>query len=190
MKQQTKKRMITGTVIIIWLLGCYFIGQALHPRENTISAAVESDMSSAENNIEETTEQEVTPDEEKAGATENVTVTFINAQQVGTEEIPWGLSAGIISLEDGSEAWLLTPGTILCCESPDRIRLEYRIHPWMKDISNGAMMEVSSETDQKTFDIGITPQEIVVGPGQVRLELLHTDNDNGDWVIIQQIKDD
>ena len=185
MKQKTKKHLIGGAIIIVWLLGCYFIGQATHPKENTAISTVSTDPAPEKADSGETVAAETLEDEKKDDITGEVTVRFFNVKQLSTDEIPWGINAGIISLENGSEAWLLTPGTSLSFESANGAVLECRIHPWMSDVSDGATLVVSSETDSETIEIGSAPQEISTGPGTVGLELLNTEKNDGDWVIIQ-----
>ncbi len=181
MKQKTKKRLITCTLIVVWLCGCYFIGQKTHPQaKESIAEEAEpvSRETSVEQNIAETKEGE---------AQTVIPVTFINNESVSTQEIPWGFTAGTIMLEDGSEAWLLTPGTGLRFESTNETLLRYCIHPWMKDTSNGASLQITYGENNEILTVSLDWLEynIPATAGTVHIDVLSTDNNDGDWVAIQ-----
>ncbi len=186
MKQKTKKRLITGIIILIWLLGCYFIGQVTHPQAKTFYENVSSNSTSTEDYNEGTAEQELQNEEGNGSVPEETDVTFFDVQQLSTDDIPWGFNAGIIILEDGSEAWLLTPGASLTFNSIGDTILEYQIHPWMKEVSDGATLILSTETDQKVLDVTGDSQEFCTGVGYIKLELINSEKNDGDWVIIRQ----
>ncbi|QUC66666.1 hypothetical protein [Aristaeella hokkaidonensis] len=168
MKQKTKKRLITYTLVVVWLVGCYFIGQSIHSNSAT-NDSKGTESASVETGIKESA------------------ISIINAQQISTDEIPWGFTAGVISEEDGSNAWLLTPGTGLQVEITEDVIVRYEIHPWMKDTSDGASLRIEynetnetlkAEQDWKNYSV---PQSAHT----VRIEVMSTDNDDGDWVIIR-----
>ena len=173
MKQKTKKRLITYTLVVVWLVGCYFIGQSIHSdsitTDVTINVSEEAEPVSVETGIKE------------------ADVSVINAREVSTDENPWGVTAGMISMEDGTEAWLLTPETGIQMEITEDIIIRYKIHPWMKDTSDGASLQIeyneinetlTAEQDWKDYPV---PQSVHT----VRVEVLTTDNNDGDWVIIR-----
>ena len=172
--------MITYTLIIVWLGGCYFIGQKTHPKTTeTVAEVTEPAVTEAK------TEQDITKAKDE---THNaIPVTFINHQNVSTEEIPWGFTAGVITLEDGTEAWLLTPGTGLQIEPSDGITLRYSIHPWMKEISDGSSLQISYGENNEALTVHQSWQEYSLpkDAGPISINVLSTENDNGDWVIIQ-----
>ena len=182
MKQKTKKRLITYALIIVWLGGCYFIGQKTHPKTTeNIAEDTESVLTEAN------TEQDITEAKEETHSV--IPVTFINHQNVSTEEIPWGFTAGTITLEDESEAWLLTPETGLQFESTDGITLRYSIHPWMKDTSDGASLQIAYGENNEVLAVNQDWAEynIPAAAGTVRIDVLSTDNNDGDWVAIQTV---
>lgn len=186
MKQKTRKHLITGIIVLIWLLGCYFIGQVMHPQDKTVSETMLTNVSSTEKCSEETVAQKTQGEEENDNVAESTTVTFFDVQQLSKDEIPWGFSAGTIIMEDGSEAWLLTPGTSLTFNSIGNTLLEYQIHPWMKGISDGATLIIYAGADQKILEVTSNPDEFSIGMGIVKLELINSEKNEGDWVIIQQ----
>lgn len=168
MKQKTKKRLITYTLVVVWLVGCYFIGQSIRPDSTTNASEGAEPVSAETGEIE-------------------ANVSVINAREVSTDEIPWGVTAGMISMEDGTEAWLLTPETGIQMEITEDIIIRYKIHPWMKDTSDGASLQIeyneinetlTAEQDWKDYPV---PQSVHT----VRVEVLTTDNNDGDWVIIR-----
>ena len=170
MKQKNRKRLITYSLIAAWLVGCYLIGQKTHPQTPTGS----------------TEEAEMNINIAEADPTA-ISVAFINAQTVSADEIPWKCTAGIISLEDGSEAWLLTPGTGLQFETSEGMTVHSCIHPWMKETSDGAILRITYGESSEVLSIDKEWREIHVpkGVGPVRLDVLFSDNNDGDWVIIQ-----
>lgn len=180
MKQKTKKRLITYTLVIVWLVGCYFIGQGVHP-DSATDVSEEAESVSVENGAKE---------EESVSAETGVKeadVSIINAREVSSEEIPWGFTAGPISMEDGSDAWLLTPGTGLQMEITEDVIIRYEIHPWMKDTSDGASLRIEyGETDETlTAEQDWKNYSVPQNAHNVRIEVISTDNDDGDWVIIR-----
>ena len=181
MKQKTKKRLITFAIIALWLIGCYFIGQSNHSQ-------TKDDNVQKEVAISEETDIDVPAEEVVEESRQTVFVSFDNAQQISTDQIPWGFTAGVITLEDESEAWLLTPGTAL---KTDKAAFRYCIHPWMKDTSDGAMLIIENGEDNETLSVNnqwqtFTPEEKT---GIMRIEVPDTVNNDGDWVIIQVISD-
>jgi len=184
MKQKTKKRIITYALIVVWLVGCYFIGRKSHPQvtENTSAEA-----SVAETQTNPETKEYIS--EEIVETKPEASVTFINMQEVSTDEIPWGFTAGIISLDDGSEAWLLTPETGIQYESTGETTLRCCIHPWMKDLSDGASLQITYNDNSELLAVGQgwTECHIPTNAGLFQINVLSTDNNNGDWVIIQSV---
>ena len=180
MKQKTKKRLITYALIILWLGGCYFIGQKTHPQV-TESIAEETEPVSTQVSAEQT------ETEAKEEAHTAFPVAFINSESVSTEEIPWGFTAGTILRGDETEAWLLTPGTGIQFESTDGITLRYSIHPWMKDTSDGASLQIAYGNINETLTVNQDWLEynIPATTGTVRIDALSTDNNDGDWIAIQ-----
>ena len=182
MGQKGKKRWVTYLLVIVWLVGCYIIGQVTHPQATELPA---EDTVSA--SVAETDQSESGGTERDSAETGGISVSFINHQEISTDEIPWGFTAGVILLEDESEAWLLTPGTGLQTELPEDAALRCRIHPWMKDVSDGAILQITGGEQSETLTVGHEWSAISFSPDHpaVRIEALLTENPDGDWVIIQ-----
>ena len=168
MKQKTKRRLITYTLVVVWLVGCYFIGQGIRSDSTTNASEGAEPVSAETGEIE-------------------ANVSVINAREVSTDEIPWGVTAGKISMEDGTEAWLLTPETGLQMEITEDVIIRYKIHPWMKDTSDGASLRVEYDETDETLTVEQDWKDYPVSQGvhNLRVEVLPTDNNDGDWVIIR-----
>ncbi len=188
MKQKTKKRLITYTLVAAWLVGCYFVGQKTHPQ--TMEPVTEEPITEEPVTEETVTEGTVTEETNSIvpeTGSNGVSVSFFNEEEISTDEIPWGFTAGTISLEDGTDAWLLTPGTSLQMTLSEDIALQYKIHPWMKEISDGAALQITYGENNETLMADqewrnhLFSQDI----HSVTIEVPFSDNADGDWVIIQ-----
>lgn len=120
-------------------------------------------------------------------------VTFFENMEVSTDQIPWGITAGEIVLENGQTALLLTPGTSFQLQLPaeQSLSLEYCIHPWVSGVSNGVIARVCAKDQNNeniiTCELGITEevQHFVPPENSMALyvEVLHEDDESGDWAI-------
>lgn len=118
-----------------------------------------------------------------------------------TEDNPWGVTAGVIQMEETGEAIFLTPRTN-CLIQPvedQELRLEVGLHPSVRDVSDGANLIISTigETDEiiEEMYIAVPPTAqwmqytIHVAEKAVCIKLLCENGDNnddsGDWVIVR-----
>lgn len=164
---KSKKRLITLLVIVVWLVGCYVVGRILNPPETAEVVVVEV----------------VGP------------VSFENSRTVSTEEIPWGFTAGEMETEEGTKAWLLTPGTGVRVTEAENFgrELEIGIHPWMQNVSDGTVLRITA-TDkdgavilEEEISLGLKGLTRTVPENAAAWEILNlnSDREEGDWVLIR-----
>lgn len=122
-----------------------------------------------------------------------------------TEDNPWGFTAGIIDMESIGDCVLLTPNTSLVLEnisSKEVIFIELTIHPWVKELSDGAGILVRFKDIEENVigedDIHIGNEESWITleynmeqfPNINSIELLCNngllDDDTADWVVIKE----
>ena len=126
--------------------------------------------------------------EEEQGSIEGCVATFHNASEVDTSELPWGFTAGRIDLDDGTDVWLLTPGTSMTLEGASKIWLEYCIHPLAADASDGALLEVVSG-DQKELlavDDKWHAYQVDEEKETVEVSAVSQTNPDNDWIVIRR----
>ena len=72
-------------------------------------------------------------------------------------------------------------------EITEDVIIRYEIHPWMKDTSDGASLRIEyNETDETlTAEQDWKNYSVPQSAHNVRIEVISTDNDDGDWVIIR-----
>ena len=152
----------------VWLIACYVIGQ-------TINAPAKAT---------DTFQQTV---QESEAVRPPYTVTFQNAKEVSKDEIPWGFTAGEITLEDDTTAWLLTPGSSLILEGEGPFSFQYAIHPWMQEISDGAVLTIKSGEAETELPASLEWHEYNSDEGITQLEIsVSQENDvRGDWIILK-----
>lgn len=150
-----------------------------------------------------------TPQETAAPAKEEQTTDFSLQSAVfkgndKTDNNPWGFLAGMIESEDYGLCVFLTPNTSAAFAAPvsSKIVLEYRIHPWISDLSDGAGLliwivdaednilseneiSVDPASEWQTLTVDLSSHENAAG-----FKLLcnngANDNDDGDWVIVRE----
>ena len=171
MKPSAKKK-LTGLVIpIVWLVACYFIGQHVNMPGRSVPVGAEPSVA------------EVTAVPPDTVASHGYTVTFHDVQAVDTDQIPWGFTAGEIELEDGTSALLLTPGTYVTLKGATEI--EYSIHPWMAQISDGALLLISDSVDERQLEVTAGWNRVALSGGACTVSLVATENQDGDWIILK-----
>lgn len=171
MKLSTKKKIIGFVTPVVWLAVCYFIGQHVTlPGRSVPLGAVQV--------------------EAVAVKVPELRVAFHGAREVDKDEIPWGISAGEIELEDGTAAWLLTPDTSMTVEGAGK--LTYSIHPWMAQISDGARLLVRDDVGEQSWTLDVTAEWncLTLVGGTYDISLAKTANEDGDWVILKAITAD
>ena len=167
MQAKHKNIMIKAAIVFAWFLGCYLIGQTINAPEQRI----------------ETSQQEKQLEMESQPCA--YTVVIQNAKEVSKEEIPWGITAGEITMEDDTNVWLLTPGTGAIVEAEKSIILQYTIHPWMHNISDGAVITVKENGKEFMLPVDAEWHEYTTEEESQRIEVsVSEENDlSGDWVI-------
>lgn len=166
--------------IVVWLVGCYVIGQTLH----------KNDVAQVQPQGEET-------QTEASGIEE---VTFDNVRD--TEDNPWGYTAGKIILEDETEAIFLTPGTSVFFDGSipeEGLKLGVSVHPWVADSSDGLGIMIDyyngdnrlNNTDyfvESKGELGITLNKADY-PDVTRIVITcnagKNGNDDCDWAVIK-----
>jgi hypothetical protein len=171
MRPSTKKKIIGVVIPVVWLAACYFIGQHVNlPGRSVPLGAVQAEAAA-----------------EKAPEWR---VAFHGAQEVDKGEIPWGITAGEIEMEDGTAVWLLTPDTSMTIEGAGR--LAYSIHPWMAQTSDGARLLVGDDIGEQAWTLDVTGEwnHLTLVDGTYDISLAKAANKDGDWVILKAVAAD
>ncbi len=123
--------------------------------------------------------------------------------RVDSTDYPYGYNVGLIEDEEVQKAVLITPGTSIKVNGKvledTTLMLNYEIHPWVADGSDGALLNIVLETNGKTqefvYDVGNEIQTQTISLKQykdqtVQVEAFVTNqegnNENCDWVILKQ----
>jgi len=181
--------------ITVYLVGCWYIGQRLHPD----TEGVEQGQSV------QAEQQEMPASADDTAADENrIDLDKVEYEgSVATEDNPWGITAGTIDLEDRGKSIFLTPNTAVVLDNvgqTEELSFSYEIHPWMKENSDGAGLviwlmaaegsiikeeeiTVNASDDIKEFKLDLTQYE-----DATRIKMLCNNgfnhNDSGDWVVL------
>ena len=177
----------------IFLLACWWIGRVLHPgnAESTVHEA-----ESVEGTGEHSTD---------AWHWDGNNISFENSKD--TNDNPWGYTAGMIDTDDDGKCIFMTPSTAVILDGISKeifekgLSLQFQIHPWVADGSDGAGVSVLFVSDEGKI---IEHEEVVVdnkGGWQKHVFKLSVDEEvskiklicnsgNGqdeaaDWVIIK-----
>lgn len=171
---------------VVWLGGCYLIGQYRYPDKG-----------------EQLVQTEQPQDED---GNQSVWSTF-DLEFEGNEKTsdnPWGYTAGIIDTDFAGECILLNPNTSVTfniSEDLDSFNLAFEIHPWVAESSDGAginiwFMDSNDDilrkesflvSDEDTWnDISYTMQDL---NGAKKIKILcnngEKDDDSADWLILK-----
>jgi len=193
--------------IVCFLLLGYVIGQW----RNSINA--EKELGTEVSNVSEVVSQKdtsVTPSENDQNGSDAVSgeeweglhLSFENISE--TADNPWGITSGLIDVDDVGKCILLTPNTSFTIKdltSESLISLEAEIHPWVADSSDGAgidvwIMDENGEIlkkDKISIVSGATWASIQYSIGDVadatQIKFLcnngNADDDSCDWVILR-----
>ncbi len=181
-----KKSVKLVSAAVLSMVLCWFVGQQLK-------------------GLNEPMQQSVQETESETQKEENASFGTLEFEGVrDTEDNPWQQTAGLFEMEEMGECIFLTPNTavtILETGSRQNITLQYSIHPWMRENSDGAglLVWVLDEEDnilyQEEWNVSSTEgwQEQTLSLGdyanscKVKISCNNGsgDNDNGDWVIIK-----
>lgn len=122
-----------------------------------------------------------------------------------TSDNPWNFNAGIIDMDGEGKCILLTPNTAVIISVDgvmDKLNFGYEIHPWVKELSDGAELliqlldkdgniiydekvMVDSHSEKKSYELSINEYgkvqkiKIVCNNG-------NQNDDNGDWVVLSK----
>lgn len=129
-------------------------------------------------------------------------IAFENAAATGDN--PWGFTAGLIDADDGSQHLFLTPNTAVTIYDllgDDQLALQFRVHPWVAEYSDGAGVLVWFQDDEEriveedsvSVDNSDNWTEYLVDLSMLaevtRVKLLCNngvnDDDSGDWVVVR-----
>lgn len=182
MKSSTKKKIIGIVIPLVWLAACYFIGQHVNLPGRSVPLGAVQDL-------EAPTEEAPTED----APTEEVPqwrAVFHDAKEVDKNEIPWGITAGEIEMEDGTAVWLLTPDTSMTIEGAGE--LAYSIHPWMAQVSDGARLLVQDDVGDQSQTLDVTAEwnRLTLIEGIYDISFEQTENEDGDWIIMKTVTAD
>nr|WP_318702811.1 cellulase family glycosylhydrolase [uncultured Acetatifactor sp.] len=185
-----KKSVKLVSAAVLSMVLCWFVGQQLKGLNEPMQQSVQE------------TESEMPKEENDSFGI----LEFEGAQD--TEDNPWQQTAGLFEMEEMGECIFLTPNTavtILETGSRQNITLQYSIHPWMRENSDGAglLVWVLDEEDnilyQEEWSVSSTEdwQEQTLSLGdyanscKVKISCNNGsgDNDNGDWVVIRCVNE-
>lgn len=195
--EKNRKKIVLLLAIVLSLSGCWFIGQQIHG------------TSDEEENLTDTKDYLVSDESTEVIVTENLldwdTVTYEG--NASTDDNPWNVTAGTIELEDRGASAFLTPNTSVIftiSKQVDVFSFCYEIHPWVKENSDGADLEillldeaenvlykedifVNASDELETFQVDLDEYKDVE-----RIKVLcHSgtnNNENGDWVILSEVQ--
>lgn len=188
------------TVVIIGvclsLIGAWGIGQGLKlHRQEEQEIPETQEINSKE--IEEVSTSSIV---ENDNVLSSNGVVFEGAQN--TSDNPWNTTAGWIKIEE-EDCILLTPNTAVTFEITESktLSFDYMIHPWVKDVSDGAgilvwLMDyedtilheeeilVNNEAEWKKLQLSLNQYDSV---HKIKVHCNNGENgdDSGDWVVIR-----
>lgn len=118
-----------------------------------------------------------------------------------SDDYPYGYNAGYIEDDEVGKAILLTPGTEIEMDVSQmagyEMTIQYFIHPWVADHSDGAILNVEFRDDKGAVSVAAYPvdgeerkQEIPISGNRVKLFVTNEEKmeEACDWVIIDQLK--
>lgn len=189
----------------VWLSACYGIGQ--YRTQTTVDTQTEAVVAESEAAAEETTANEgdtTNTDNTSDAVVPSIWDTAIFEGAVETTDNPFGLTAGIIEMDDIGACAMLTPNTsVMIADLGDQetVTLSAEVHPWVSDASDGVGLKIwildSEENllnesrifvpaDNNWLDCTVDLTEY---PDAAAIKLLcdngdHND-DAGDWLVLR-----
>lgn len=182
-----KNRLVCLFAVIIWLSVCWGIGQNIN-KPKAVNTNIKKVGTDSESN-------------QTGSAFVWGNITFDGKKE--TKDTPWDTTAGIFEMEGEGECILLlanTTAVIDCDMSYSKFLFEYRIHPWMEEVSDGLYMTisvfqnddlidekeiyVSSEDNWKSQVIDVSTYENIT---EVAIKCWSgiDGSEDGDWLIIR-----
>ena len=195
----------------IFIVGFLLLGYVIGQWRNSIKA--EKELGTEVSNVSEVVSQKdtsITPSEDDQNSSdvvsgkewEGLQLSFENSSE--TTDNPWGITSGLIDVDDVGNCILLTPNTSFTIKdltSESVISLEAEIHPWVAESSDGVgidvwIMDENGEilkTDEISIDSGATWSSVKYSIGDVanatQIRFLcnngKADDDSCDWVIFK-----
>lgn len=133
-------------IALVWLGGCYLIGQYRYPDKGgqivqTELAREEIDSTDQNQSEQELNEQDqpIQQENEKQLSWSEFDLVFEGNEQ--PTDNPWGYAAGVIDTDFAGECILLNPNTAVTVTLPENLsslKLSFVIHPWVVESSDGA----------------------------------------------------
>lgn len=174
------QKLCVAALLILILVVAYLIGQFIVlPRTNQKNIADEN---------REYTEV----------ALQKTELEWINQEK--TEDNPWGFNAGIIDTEEDKRAIFLTPNTgveIKIYVQEDTLDLDYYVHPWVSEVSDGLEMSVKINGEEQFYTIADDQvsevQKLVIDVTEyinteIVIEIKNVNREDadlsGDWLIV------
>lgn len=195
MKYLKKYRAIL--VALLWLIGCWAIGRALHPNNSDVGELQTAPTAETEASATE-------PDAAAAQLRVWQNITVDGAQN--TTGNPWNTTAGVIEVEGEGKCILLMPNTSITVENlsgTKKFAFRYRIFSGVSFVSTGAglLLWIQDEQDKilseqtiavnssdgwvsDILDLSQTPKAAKV---TVHCNNGDGDDDSGDWVLLQKM---
>lgn len=196
MKKSTKILLIAA----VYLGACYGIGQYRNSlkQEPVVLAGKESSAEQAA----KTTETGI---QDSALVEEGIWSDAVFEGVKETTDTPWNFNAGIFTMDDVGSCVLLTPNTSVSLNIPqdaDSLSICYEIHPWMKEISDGAGMVIwimdknDNILSESTVSVNAGDERQVCKLDLSELKDAYSikilcnngnnNDDSGDWVVIRE----
>lgn len=196
-----KKRITILGVIILWLGGCWFIGQQRSTKG--LSEKTQESISFENNEDLEGTKQENSANGQPT-ETMNLSDNIIFEGKKETADNPWNMTAGKFEMEEEGTCILLTPNTAVLFDeinNADTFSFSCEIHPWVRESSDGAgiliwvmdsedtilyqeEIAVSAEEEWKEVELDISQYD-----GAEKIKMLCNNggngDDSGDWVVVK-----
>lgn len=127
---------------------------------------------------------------------------YVNGR-VESTDYPYGYNVGLIEDEEVQKAILITPGTSIKVDGKvledTTLMVNYEIHPWVADGSDGALLNIVLDSNGKTqefiYDVGSEIQNQTISLKQYKDQTIQVEafvtnqegnNENCDWVILKQ----
>lgn len=183
-------------IALVWLGGCYLIGQYRYPDKGRQFIHTEP----VQDQVEHIQDQPIQQENEKQLTWSEFDLVFEGNEQ--PTDNPWGYVAGVIDTDFAGECILLNPNTAVTVTLPENLsslKLSFVIHPWVVESSDGAGMVVQFfDSKGDVFEEQVINIEARVEWQNYSFDLYEMDvvsikmncnngmnnDDSADWVII------
>ena len=184
-----KKKGMTLGLVILWICGCYFIGQQRNVQSFSENIQIDSSTDNLMNNENEKYEN----------------IQF-EGKQEGADN-PWNMTAGIFEMEGEGECIFLTPNTAALLDEIENMSFFSfccEIHPWVRESSDGAGLVIwimdredtilhqediiiDREEDWKTIQLDLS---LYSEAKKIKIFCSNGGNedDSGDWVVLKLLE--